>query len=404
MKKILFDINDKYNTITIKYYFLQDRRNDNLTLRNIISSILLDGTINYKTPEDIEAKLDSFYGARIYSKVSVKGNKQAILFALEFVDPKLLNDKEYTIESVYSFFKEVLYKPYLKNNLFEQKNFKKQIKALENDLLSEIDNRDYYANNKIRRIIYRNTPGEYDIYGYLSDLKKITNEDLYKEYLNVINKNDLLIEVIGNINDNEKNLFENYNDDLRLEYYDIPQNDEFISIKEHIPSDASYLRLAYKTNITRFDEDYFSFIVFKELLAGDAYSFLFQNTRERLGLCYSIYSMYYCSKGVLMISSSFENKNYYNIIKSINEEIDKIRKGLFDDSLLSAVKNSIIDSYNKSLDSNRNNLDDNEIKQLYGINKSLFDFIPQLLKVCREDVIKVSNSIKLIGEYYLNGD
>ncbi|MGM9971573.1 MAG: M16 family metallopeptidase [Anaeroplasmataceae bacterium] len=404
MKKTFFDVNDKYNTITIKYYFIQGIRNDNYTKRNLLSSILLDSTKNYKTIEEVNLALDNFYGAYLSSRVIELSNRQAVYFKLEFLNPSILNDPNYTIENVYNFFKEIIYNSNIKNDKFDDYYFKREKEGLKIYLKEETTNPDLYSTKKALELVYKDTIFEKSIEGNLEELKEITNENLYKEYLNMINNDDLIIEIIGNIKESDKQIFDIYSDTIKLDYYNIIENENYEEIVEYLECDSSYLRLVYKTNIKRFDKDFYAFLVFKEILGGDAYSILFSNVREKEGLCYSIGATIFSNKSLLMIYATINNKDYHKVIASINKEILNIQNGNIDSKLINTVKEAIIDYYNKLEDRNDNKVNDDILNEVYDIKGSYYDIINEIKKVTYNDVIRVSRSIKLIRKYYLNGD
>ena len=83
-------------------------------------------------------------------------------------------------------------------------------------------------------------------------------------------------------------------------------------------------------------EKAYSLVLLNNVLGGGASSILFQNVREELGLCYSIYSYNqpYLGTGITSIYTGLSNKFADKALEVINEEVKKFaNKGISDEKL-----------------------------------------------------------------------
>ena len=65
----------------------------------------------------------------------------------------------------------------------------------------------------------------------------------------------------------------------------------------------SYIEIIYELGIYANDPLYYAAVILNHILGGASNSLLFQTIREKLGLCYSISSLYLGATGILVISA-----------------------------------------------------------------------------------------------------
>ena len=407
MKKTFLDINDKFNTIVIKYDYLCDIDKSRITKRALLSDIICKANMNYPSLESVLSKLDSFYGAYLfvdYGRYSY--DKMYLEIGIEFICPKIINDKSYTFYEVISFFNDFIKNPYIINNKFSPSIFNQSKMKLKNELLDYDNNYSTKLNRILKDIIFINDIDKLKYKGYIGDLNLIKNEDIYYEFINMINNDDLIISVIGNISLDDKNYIDIYNDNIKLNYYCLDINKDYRSIKIKENYKSSYLSIAYKLDGLYYQNDeYFQSLVLSSILGEESYSLLFQNVREKLGLCYSIYSSFDSKFGLLIINASLLKRDYDRLKKEIENCIEIIKKGLFSEELIRQAKNYLIDIYYSELDNeNDNKLKEDKYKYLFNIDTKKLNFIDHINKVSKDDIIKLINKSILIGEVFIEGD
>lgn len=404
MKKTLIDINDKFNTICIKYTFISKISRKNITSLSLLSRILLEANAKYKSYEELEKALEEMYGASIsIDTYRFDSYNMAFEFMMEFIDPKLILDDNYSFKKALDFLKTLIYAPLIINNKFLPKIVSDAKESLYAKLCEDKSRPSSIVLKKICDLIFINEIHKINDYGYISDIRKISNKDLYNEYKSIINS-DLIISVCGNLCKEELNYLDIYNDEIHYNFYnyEINKNYKKFIFKKNISS--SYLMIAYKIDAYLYNKNYFNALVLNSILGKETNSLLFQKVRENLGLCYQISSRYYSNSGILLISASFDKLNYKKIIKEIDKVIIDIIKGNFDDGLVDLAKESILDTFKASLDSNDQEIYKLLMNDIYNIKYSNEYFTHELNKVEKKDVSNLLNESRKLALVYLKGE
>ena len=125
------------------------------------------------------------------------------------------------------------------------------------------------------------------------------------------------------------------------------------------------------------------------ILWGNMSSRLFQNIREKLGLCYSIRAWHACVKEFwyFWIRTGLDKKKFEFGVDKIHEEIDHFIKEGFSDEELGNAKNYLIGGVQMGIESSDEMADFLEHQYLtYGEIKTLDDILEKYQQVTREDV------------------
>ena len=186
---------DKYKTITIRISFHSPIVKDEITIRNVLSDILLQSTKKYSTKRDLIIEAEDLYAADIYNSTRRVGNYIMTNYTLQ-----VLNDK-YTevgnFEKAVQFLSEILFNPDVDNNSFRED----KLNNVKNNCLVALssikEDASEYAFIRLKESYDENSPCSYRMLGYREDLDKITTTNLYDYYKKLINDNFVDIFVVG---------------------------------------------------------------------------------------------------------------------------------------------------------------------------------------------------------------
>ena len=142
-------------------------------------------------------------------------------------------------------------------------------------------------------------------------------------------------------------------------------------------------------------------IVYNAILGGTANSKMFQEVREKASLAYSAGSTYLRYKGNIFIKCGIEIKNYEKAMQIIRKQLEDMKKGIFTDEDIENAKKSIISGI-RSIDDEQ----DTEItyyfgQELSGTKTSLEEYIENIQKVNKADVLEVAKQISINTIYFL---
>jgi len=398
---------DKFKTITVKVNFKREFFKEEITKRNLLVNILLEGTKNYSSRRILEIKTEELYdiGYRIMNYAS--GKCSIMSFEMTFINPTYTEDIMY--DESFKFINELIFNPCIDNNKFNSKNYK---------LACNISN-DYFDTLKEDTNLYsqmrmlEEMDEEYISYrscGYKEDLKDINEEKLYEYYKELIDNDIVDVFVIGNISkDKAIDLVSKYlpfktNNRKKLEHFykrdKVTDEIKFVSDKINKEQSTLVLGLRYD-NLTDYDARY-TMMVYNYILGGSTESNLFKTVREENSLCYYITSQSQPILNIGLIRSGINANDYDKVIALIHQELENMKKGNFDDSKIENAKTIYINGLTE-LEDNQ----DSVISLYEGIeylnSDTINNRIKNINKVTREDVIRVANMIHLNVIYLLEG-
>lgn len=389
----------KYKSFSVKIYFLLPYDKNKITIRNLLKSVLLYNTKKYNEVALVEKKKE-LYNLRINIDNSIINNMQQFTFSISGTNPKYFNDEEYTISSILEYLNEIIFNPNIENNKFNEESFNMCFNRYKIALKTSMEDKNTLAFFESINLI-KDKENKYFSYGYLKDFDKITNELLYKEYLELINSK-IIIACIGDLNKEElkynfNKYFNNY-----LEYTSKVKMKptKYQDIKEKVikvNTEQAIMILTFATEVNKFKEDYFNLLIFNMLFGGEANSKLFQVIREEYGFCYEIYSSVDANSGLLTVYIGLDERNIDKAKLLILEQIEEIKKGNFSKKMINEyIQNenlkvkTVYDSMNSTLA--------REISlYLYDRDSSFKLLKEDLNKVTKESIQNVAHKVKHIN-------
>lgn len=401
---------DKFKTNLISVILTTKLGKDTVTKNALIPAILRSGTAKYKSQEEINKKLEEMYGATLDCGIDKSGDNQVIKFYIESINDEFINEEnENMLEKSINLLLEVVFNPYLENNSFKKEYVKQEKNNLKQIIEGRTDNKAKYALDRCIEEMYKNKNFSLYKYGSIEDLKEINEQNLYDEYISLINncKIDILISGIidKNINEivknnefikqlNGRNAIYNHN---KLEEKESKKENMVTESKEVI---QGKLVLGLDVNITD-ENDRFATILYNAILGGSPDSKLFQNVREKASLAYSASSSYYKLKNNIFINCGIEIPNFEKALKIIREQIDDMKNGKFTDENIENAKRVLISEID-SIDDEQ----DTEITYVFSQELSFHEmdlekYKKKILNVTKEDIINIANKISINTIYFL---
>lgn len=400
--------NDNFKTIKVKVNFKSKLKKDDITIRNMLRLILVHSTKNYPSERLLNIESENLYNLVYSSKGMISGNFSILSFEIDFLNPKYT--PEYKIENYLDFLYEILFNPNISGKKFVSEEFKLIKEKLKNTIESEIENPRNYALNRLLEEMDKKASYAFNPNGYLDDLEKITEHDLYKSYEKML-KNDVVdIFIIGDISPLDiKNVFD---DKFLINTIKKPVGSHFIEhkkfrsrakiVKEVKDISQSKLYMGFKCNqMTPFEKQYVS-NVYSFILGGGPDSKLFQSVREKNSLCYYISSSFKAISDLLIITSGIDKSDYRKAVNLIKKEVKNMVNGDFDEA---DIKKAIVTYLNSSeaiLDSPSSIINNYISSEYLG-----FDLIDERMKkiqsVTKEMIVEFAKKVHLDTIFLLEG-
>ena len=388
-------------------------KKEDVTCNALIPFLLRRGTENLKTQYEISETLENLYGSIFDCGVDKSGDNQVIKFYMDGINDKFLLSEEKLLNQDLSLLFELVFNPLLENGLFKSDFLEMEKNNLENVIKGKIDDKDSYAFNDCLEKMYNNEGFGLYKYGYLEDLNKITLEKITEAYFRLINNAKIDIFVSGDFDFKEVEDFVRNNENISKLHARKPNYIKNNPLKENKNKTEKINEYKEKMNVTQgklilglntlYTKENYKYVglMYNAILGESANSKLFQNVREKAGLCYTAKSNFIKQKRNIFIKCGIEIPNYEKAVDLIKVQIDEMKDGQFTDEDVENAKTYIISGI-KDIETEQ----DSEIVYYYGQEMSgtqedLLEYIDKINKVGKEDIIEFAKNVEINTIYFL---
>lgn len=408
----IYKIDDnKFKSIYISINFTMPVKSNEIYASNaVLGALMAKSSEKFKNQKEIERYLNKLYGASYDVNVEKFGDLYNLEFRAEVINKKFLPEQEDVLEEMLAFINSMIYSP----ADWDEKNIEREKEFILERINERKDEKLKYGVQKMEELLCKDEPFGNFLFGNEEDVVRINKEVLKNAYEKLINSS-LTIIVSGNLDgyENIDQLFNKYfeketkSNDISMLVYNTRKdnNIEYEEVKENQDTAQSILTLGYKIVDSSMD-DFYTLNLYNAILGTTPSSKLFQNVREKESLAYTVRSRFYRFKNMLIIYAGINKENYSKALEVIKEQVESIKDGKITDEEFISAKDSLIADLNEWKDS-KIAMAKMVFSNLIAYNDSnitIDQMIENIKKVTLEDVIKVSNKVKLEKIFYLGGN
>lgn len=399
---------NKFTVTKLLISFATPQTMTNATVRNLLANLLVSGSQKYPSQTAIARQLANMYGADLNAYVARIGTAHTVRFSLTFV-----NDRFSTagmLKKQLNFMSDILFQPLLLNNRFDQKIWQVQKDNLAAVYQSVKDDKQYYAVQQLMKQYYCDaSPMQIPSVGNERDLATLTNDQTVAAYRSMLANDQVDILVVGDVKPDEVYqqvkqwpLKERQQLSVNNLYYSQPSWHEPRERTEQQKLRQAKLDLAYSLPVYYGDEDYVALVVLNSLFGGSAYSLMFNNIREQESLAYYAESSLRPLSGHLVVETGINGATYQRVRQLIDEQLSKLRHGMYTDVQFNQVKKNLINQYRGSMDSLSAIASRRLINQVLGVKED-DDVQARIDRVNRQKIMELANKMSLQAVFFLNG-
>lgn len=400
---------DKYKTINVRVIFRRKAKKEEITIRNILGSLLLQSTNKYDTKRKMTIEAQDLYSVGLSLNTNRFGNYFATMIYLN-----ILNDK-YTEKGNFNkaleFLNEVIFNPDIEDKKFKEKNIDIVKKRLKTELTSMKEDLNAYSSIRAMEAFDKDSPASFRMAGYLEDIDKVTGESLYEYYKDMISKDLVDIFVIGDI-DEEKvtqeikkyfqlRILKKERQDYALENKK-PRKRRLFA-KEIVPAAQSQVQIVCRLGKMSEYEMNYVLPIYNVIFGGGADSKLFKVVREKNSLCYSIFSRQKKLDNLFIIKTGINIRNYQKTLNLIERLLKEMQRGKFSLDDIKIAKEFFETSFDE-IEENPNSVIDLYMSMAYLNTDSLEDRRKNIAKVTKNEIVKVAKKIYMDTIFTLEGD
>ena len=380
-----------------------------LAERALLANYLEMCSQNYPTQIDIARKLSQMYGASFGSSVDRRGNYQLINFSIDYIESKYLAGNEDLLSEVIEFLKEIIFNPLRvgENKNFDEETFTRQKYNTITYLKSIKEDKQAYAAAKLRKLYFDNEIQQVPSFGESEDVEKLTISDVMDAYQKMLNTDRVEVMISGDVNTDEVVNkfsvlpFKVRNISRASMSYTQEIKQEIVTQIDEEPLSQSKFDMAFRLPVVYRGDLHYAALVFNSLFGGSALSLLFTVVREKMSMAYYANSNFDPFRQLLVVQTGISYTNKDKVQELILEQLERLRKGDFEDELLEQNKNNLISSYISRLDSQTSALLREQSAALTGINVTVEEWLDNLQSVTKDDVMKVAKMVELQATYML---
>lgn len=398
---------NKFKTNLLAVFLSLPLNRETVTKNALLAAVLRRGTANMQTQEIISKNLEEMYGASFDCGIEKTGDSHTIKFYLESINDEFLPQKEYLLKRSFEILFDIIFNPFIENGKFKEEYVQGEKENLKQIIDGKIDNKGSYALERCIEEMYKGKAYGLYKFGYKEDLEKITSEDLYNYYKEVIKncKIDIFVsgklpkDVINMIRENEQiNKLAERETDLKDEEKEKVEKEKIIEESMDITQGKLVIGLDVNSNIENVN---YITMCYNTILGGGANSKMFQNVREKASLAYTVGSNYLKRKQNILIRAGIEIENYKKALDIINKQLEDMKTGNFTDEDMQNAKNLIIATIE-----NIEEEQDTEISYYFGqelanSNVSVEEYKSKIESVTKEQIVEVANSVTTNTIYFL---
>lgn len=400
----------KFKTNLFSIFITTPLSRDTVTKNALLGAVLRMGTKSLPAQDLISKELENMYGANFDCGVEKNGDNHILKFYIESLNDDFLPEKFDLAKKSLKLLTDIVFNPYTENNVFKNEYVESEKNTLKRIIDGKIDNKNRYALDRCVEEMYKGKPYGLYKYGYTEDLEKISSEDLYNYYKELIStcKIDIFASGFNIDNLNEDEILANLSE--RKASY-IPTKSILIENSVESPNvvtekmDVTQGKLMMGLDVLNVkDGENYPAAIYNIILGGGANSKLFQNVREKASLAYTAASSYLKNRNNIFIRCGIEINNYEKAVAIIKEQLEQIKNGDFSDDDIESAKQLQYAAL-KSVE----DMQDTEVsyyfsQELSGKSITIDDSIEKFKSVTRNEIIDIAKRVKLNTIYFLTGE
>ena len=406
---------NKFKTNLFAIFLSVPLNRESVTQNALVPAVLRRGTANLKTQEEISIELENMYGATLDCGVEKTGDNQTLKFYLETLNDTFLPEQENLSRKAIELLLDVVFNPLTENGNLKKEYVDSEKKTIKRLIEGKIDNKDMYAYNRCIEEMYKNKPYGLYKYGYIEDLDKIDEKNLYEAYKRLLDESKIDIFVSGNYENDD--IIDVINENINIKNLKPREDKHIINTEEkerkekvevqtiQEPKDVTQGKLVIGLDIDFYEPDSkYAMCLYNVILGESATSKMFQNVREKAGLAYSARSTYVRQKNNIFIRAGIEIANYEKALNIIKEQLEDMKNGKFTDEDIENAKKYMVAGIKTVQDEQDSEITYYMGQELSGRLIYFEDYINKINAVTREQIDQIAKNININTIYFLKNN
>lgn len=322
----------------------------------LLSCVLTRSCRKYPDFTALSRKLDKLYGAAVYPSVRKIGDYQVVMLSASAIEDQYALQGEPLSAELAELLCSILFEPNIIDGQFCEEDVEQERRQLIENIDAEFNDKRTYAVNRCIETMFAEDPFAVGRYGSREDVEKLTQEDIYAAWQNLLENAQVELTMLGSTKPDA--VYERF----RKYFESKPRKNVGKSLTKNTVAEIkrvseieevaqSKLVMGFRCHYPENKREYVISSLMSAVLGGTPTSKLFINVREKQSLCYYFASRVDAAKGMLMIDSGVETKNIEKTEHAVMQQVEELIKGNITDEEINSAKLALKNAFISSLDS-----------------------------------------------------
>jgi predicted Zn-dependent peptidase len=362
---------------------------------------------NFKTEKSLQLTLSENYGAQLSASVQKYGDSHILTLNASSINDRFAIEGEKVTSNTARILTDCFTDTLSVDGQFDSELFALKKRELEEEIMTEINDKRAYAVKRAGKTFYKNEPAAVSQLGEPEEAAALTIADTFSHYKKLLSKGLIEIYYTGQSEADAKEIaetifapamsgitrsYENFTRFAKSPAKPTPER-----VIETLDVAQSKMVMAFKTPSEYVPGNQ----LLNAMFGGTPSSKLFLNVREKLSLCYYCTSSFNEYKGCFTVDSGVEANNAEKAEEEIYVQLKALQSGDFSDDEIDSAKKAVINSLRTVSDS-ANAISAWYFSRLFGgTPETPEQRIQAITSVSRKDIIEAANLLKLDTVYLL---
>ena len=377
----------------------------------MLPGLLRRGTARYPTMQQLSARLDELYGARIEPVVRKVGETLSVGFLSDVIDSCYAAQGEDLVLETAALLGELITDPYLDGDSFCPDYFASEKKNHQDLIAGRINDKRLYAVYRLYSLMCQGEAFGLSELGESDQLEGLTPGALTGLYRSLLKSAPIELFYCGSqpaerVAQAFTQAFGQLSRENILSVGTVAKARPDGPVRQFVDEmqvGQGKLAMGARTGITGGDAEYPALMLFNAVFGGGTSSKLFNHVREELSLCYYASSVVEKTKGILTISSGIETEKKEQVEQEILRQWEDIRQGRVTEEELSCARRTVVGSLRAMADSPLLLERYWNSQAIAGQTTSPEELIDRVERVTKEQVVAAACRAQLDSVYFLKG-
>lgn len=399
-------VQPQFKTMRFSAHFILPMQKETAATYGILPGIITRATRHYPSYALLNRRLSDLYGASLSTGVRKMGAFQVLRVTASGISNQYaLNNENITAELLSLLSETVLTPLQDSDGLFCEEHFQQEKRQLLELKDSEFNDKIAYARRQCEALLFADSTAGIDRYGTRNEIEKMQREDLRGLWQTILNQARIELFALGACQSEDTaeflSPFSSFGTTRDVSALQFAQPDQIVRKVEQQPVSQSKLSIGFRVNSGAGDRLLFQLM--SAVFGGVPSSKLFQNVREKMGLCYYCSSSYSHLNRAMFVDSGVETAQIEQAEQAILAQLSALQQGELTEEELLSAKLALCNSM-RSVGDSLGAIESWQLGQLF--EPAPFtprDAVAQLMSYTKDDVIRAAQQVHSCAVYVLQG-